>query len=230
MLGLNNFVHHLRLACWAVAALAAATLLSGKAEAVPIAKFKFTAEVYSSGDPWTSNGINVGDSVTGIISYDLASADTQADPDFGRYYQTVTLGVQISVGGFTFASSNYFVDILDSDLFGSDGITFEFNEDVTDGAITVLGLGSSPFFDISSSAELFDGDDLLSNIDLSLFDFRFGGLLAAGAGASQLQYEITSVQRIPEPAAVVLFAAGLLGLTFFAGRCRASSRLARLVT
>lgn len=216
MLGLASAIHLFRPVCWTALAVAALVVLSGRAEAVPIAKFKFTAEVDSAGEPWTSNGISVGDAVTGVVSYDLASADSVPDPDFGRYFQTVPQGVRISVGGFTFVSSNYFVDILDSDLFGDDGISFEFNENISDGGITVLGLGSSPFFDLSSSLELFDGDDLLPNIDLGLFDFRFGGLLAAGTGAAQLQYTITAVQRIPEPATAALLLAGLMGLFGFA--------------
>lgn len=221
MLGLNSAVHRFQLTCWTLATLAALVVLCGRAEALPIAKFQFTARVSFSDVPWTTNGINVGDTVTGIVSYDLASTDSQASPDFGRYNQSIVQGVQISVGGFTFASSSYFVDIQDDDLFLTDGIAFEFNGDVSDGGITVLGMGNSPFFDLTSSTNIFDGDALFSKIDLNLFDTRFGGLLAAGTGSTQLQYEILSVQRIPEPASAALLVAGLMCLFAFARRRRA---------
>jgi len=193
------------------AAAAFIAALPGSVYAGPIAKFEFTAQVFFAGEPWTSAGINVGDAVSGSVSYDLASADTEGDGDFGRYFQTLASGVSVSVGGLNFTSSNYIVDILDDPLFAFDSIGFLFNENVSDGGITVLGLGNSPFFSLSGPSTVFDGDALLTAIDLSLFTVsRFGGLLADGQGATQLQYEITSVTRIPEPASQALFLAGLL--------------------
>lgn len=199
---------------------------SSPAQAGPIATFQFTGEVYFSGEPWTSNGIGVGDTVNGIVSYDLASPDTDSDPDRGRYLQTLTMGVQISVGGFVFSSSDYVIDRRDDPLYGADGIGFQFNTDVSDGGITVLGLGNSPFFDLSGPTNIFDGDALPTQIDLSLFTDRLGGLLAAGQGATQLQYEITQVRQVPEPATMALLLLGLAGLAGFARRQRVVASVA----
>ncbi|MDJ0739889.1 MAG: hypothetical protein QNJ91_09240 [Gammaproteobacteria bacterium] len=197
-----------------IAAFASLMLFVADAAAAPVLKFEFTGTVDVAGAPWSTNGINVGDPVNGFFSYDLNSTDSEASPDFGRYAQSAPLRAEVSVGGFTFGSSNFSVDIFDDDLFIFDGITVTFLEDVSDGGITVLGFNNSPFFSLSSPSDIFDGDALFTDIDLGLFPDRFGGLLADGPGASQLQYTITSVTRIPLPATAVLLCLGLAVLGF----------------
>lgn len=214
-----------RAAGCAVVLLALMLALSGRAMAEPIVSFRFEAVVDFADVPWTDNGIAVGDTVSGVFSYDLMAPDSSADPNFGAYNQSIAFGVSISVGGFVFTAADYLVQIYDDPLYSFDGITILFQNDISDGGITVRGLGSSPFLSLSGPTDLFDGDALLPTIDLSRFTNRFGGLLAEDG--TQLQYTITSLARIPEAATLPLLMSALSLLVLLSWRRRKPCRIAR---
>lgn len=162
--------------------------------------------------------ILVGDSFTGIYTYDSAAIDSSAQSDIGSYLHNSPYGFDISLGGFEFKTAESHVDQFkisvynDSSLQPYDryGVSSSQNDPLSTG-LSVNGITWSLYDDTHTALSSTD----LSSIAPDINAWSSNTLLISCGGSPganptfAVWGTVTQAVVIPEPASVLLFGAGI---------------------
>jgi len=188
------------------------TVLSQAPAKAELVTIYITAEIDGVSDPYDFFGgaIKVGDVITGAYTYDTSTADSSQSPKIGNYWHNLPpAGTSLSVGGIEFKTDptnvKFFIGIVNDypprDNYGfiSDRNIPLANGVVVDSIYWILE-------DRTGSA--ISTDVLVTSVPV-LDDWSFNRLLISGPDRGQ-SFGITShvTSAVPEPATIVLLAAG----------------------
>jgi hypothetical protein len=188
----------LRTATLAIATFAAA------AHATPIT-FDWSATANQA-----STGVNIGDKISGTITYDITgAAKTNGNNWQGsgyQYYSTPKLTTTVTVGNHTETLNLYAMIVNDFSMWGGDEVIFRAD--------------SSPFgrfeFDlVDSSMTALASLDMPTTIDGATFKnsyFMLGSYPTAFSGKIS-SFQAPAATNVPEPATLALFGVALASLS-----------------
>jgi hypothetical protein len=154
--------------------------------------------------------VNLGDKITGTITYDTTGAAKTSGNGWGgggyQYYSTPSLTTTVTVGSQTETVNLYAMIVNDFSMWGGDEVIFRAD--------------SSPFgrfeFDlVDNSMTALSSMDLPTTIDGALFKtsyFMLGNYPNQFSGKIST-FEAPSSGDVPEPASIALFGMALASLT-----------------
>lgn len=190
---------------WAV--FLAASCVGASAVQADLVTYTFTGEL-TLVDPGIASEFSVGEIVTGTYTFETTTPDSDPLPTFGEYNNAIT-AFSANIGGdypLSGGTSND-IKIRNNDPIDAYSLNV-FNP--TSALVNGLGL---ELFSISlgdSNATLFDSDalpttvpdlsQLESNVTFNVTFFTVGG----SAPLETLEFELTSLEQIPEPSSVAL--------------------------
>jgi hypothetical protein len=211
-----------RVSSWmcALFVLGAASAASGASITVYVSG---TLAQFLSGGPSIESDLSIGDPISASFSYDPDTADSQADPGWGRYSGAVSQVSGTYGSGFTFGSSSL--------PTGEVNVTNDWGASTIDQFQALSGFvaGLGPALPVSGEAPVFFGfavhdptaavfssDALPTSLDLADFDTANTNLSYVALNfdnGQQARFTVTSMVFVPEPATVLLLAGGLMALT-----------------
>lgn len=190
-----------------------------------ILQIDFEGNISSAGSFLDPTGLFAqGDVLSGFWTVDTDTVDSSADPDRGTYSQSGSPSFQINIGTSTFQTSTSTIQIL-NDYTAGIGTIDAYDVLANNETSNIAGLSGLnmqfTFRDTQLPLDALDSDALLAGApDLSMFDQinQVQGQLS-GTYNDQLFFmnlgiNSISVANVPEPATLLLFSVGLLGLGF----------------
>lgn len=180
-----------------------------------IVKHDFAGQVLSSQGNWITNGVAVGDPVTGFFAYDLATPDGDPSSDGGLYLLSQPDIFALTVDGFVFSAGPVQISVANDGGGSFDQFNYKVTPPVSSGALT---LSSGYIVLEDSTATAFNSGALPVSLNLGDFDIARVWLGADPAGGSVLGIIITSLTLVPEPGSLLLLVTGLAGLRFMRRR------------
>lgn len=215
-------------------ALFLAILMSGASSQAAVVSFTFTGQVDDVVFDNVGAGVNVGDLVTGTITYDLdagpvpGTISSGTDPE-GNTYDTAEIGgiltITTNVGGNLAQSSTSLATVTD---FASIS-TAPAQDQVGLGNFGPGTFGSTAYANVNQSLFFFGPPGTINSLalpaDFAGFLTTFGNFEAEnglGDGVA-FSFTITSVEAVavtPEPATLVLWSLGMAGMSIAGMRRR----------
>ncbi|NOY41598.1 MAG: PEP-CTERM sorting domain-containing protein [Planctomycetes bacterium] len=199
------------------------TLFCTPATAANLVAFEITATVDTVYDPLGLLGgsVLVGDTLTGILQYDLLLVDNEFDVDLGLYFSSLTgnnfiNGTNGTIGNFETID---FMDIRVENGYipGEDSITFIATGDTNPSALAAPNID---YVDLEivlrdDDGTVFSDDSLPATLDLA--DFETAQVFFSAEDVSlnfafDVEASITSITPIPEPSTLLLGALAGVGL------------------
>jgi hypothetical protein len=171
---------------------------------------------------------DVGDPVTGYVTYDLSTPDTDPRFDTGRYQPNLPDGLFVQVGSLEISLDEYFVSVFNRvpgentfdglsfggtspPLFGSPSNTvtsigFQSNQDVMNSSALPATFDLSELVGVNAAGVIFDNDTQVWRFDFNVLSLRS--------------------RPIPEPSSLVCLCVALTGLVGWRRRRKRSTRSA----
>ena len=186
--------------------------------------------VISGNEPLLNPVITLGDLISGQITYDTDSPDSNSSPETGSYYTAIT-AYEFNIGSFFGSSSGGRIFVNDNKSINlsltGDSINFSTNNNSNGLVGPNIGdwmLGAISVLLIDSSQSVFDSDALPSEqLDPLDFDIQQSIVvftnISSPTSVISVGFDVQSFSVVPIPGAFWLFGTGLIGLVGIA-KCK----------
>jgi hypothetical protein len=194
-----------------IALASAAFAATGAAQATPLS-FDWSVTANQAG-----MGVNVGDVITGTLSYDTTDAAKTSGYNYNgsgyQYYSTPALKTTVTVGGHTETVNLYAMIVNDFSMWGGDEVIFRADNSP---------FGRFEFELVDSSMKALGNLDMPTAIDGALFSNNYFSLgnYPTYVNGKITQFATAAASDVPEPASMALFGLALASLAVARRRMR----------